>query len=272
MSVRDFSGKTILVTGSSRLDGIGFAIIKKFAGYGANVIIHDRDELEAIQHEETRTNLQSFIAELNGRAVYIPADLSDAAQIETFVQKAIQAFGQLDILVNNAGIGFLVGSVIDQPVEDWDAVMAVNVRAPWLLMKHVGAHMLEKGIKGRIVSIGSQASKSGISLMSAYSTSKHALVGLTRSAALEYAPHGITVNMICPNHVPTALGNWQRENMSKMRNVSQEDYWVRFKQKVPLGFPGTPEDTANVCAFLCSEEGRYITAEAVNVSGGEEYH
>jgi meso-butanediol dehydrogenase/(S,S)-butanediol dehydrogenase/diacetyl reductase len=80
------------------------------------------------------------------------------------------------------------------------------------------------------------------------------------------------VNAICPNHVPTDLGNWQRENISKMRGVSMDDYWERFRAKVPLGRPGTVEDTANACAFLCSDQAQYITGEAMNVSGGEEYH
>jgi NAD(P)-dependent dehydrogenase (short-subunit alcohol dehydrogenase family) len=151
-------------------------------------------------------------------------------------------------------------------------VLGVNLRGCFFGMKYAAAAMIAQGQGGRIVSIASQAAKSGVSLMSAYVASKHGLIGLTRSAALELGKDGITVNAICPNHVPTDLGNWQRENLSRQRGVSMDEYWERFRLRVPLGRPGTTEDTADACAFLCSDQAKYITGEAMNVSGGEEYH
>jgi meso-butanediol dehydrogenase/(S,S)-butanediol dehydrogenase/diacetyl reductase len=186
---------------------------------------------------------------------------------------AVQTFGRLDILINNAGIGYLVGPIVEMTQENWDAVLGVNLRGCFFAMKYAGRQMIAQGGGGRIVSIASQAAKTGVSLMSAYTASKHGLIGLTRSAALELAKNGVTVNAICPNHVPTDLGDWQRENISKMRGVtSMDQYWERFRERVPLGRPGAVEDTAAACAFLCSDQAKYITGEAMNVSGGEEYH
>ena len=120
--------------------------------------------------------------------------------------------------------------------------------------------------------VASQAAKSGFAFAAAYTASKHGLVGLTRSAALEFGQHKITVNAICPNHVTTGLGSWQNEFMSKARGQTLEDYMAEMRKRIPLGRPGLTEDTANACAFLASAQASYITGEAMNVSGGEEYH
>jgi meso-butanediol dehydrogenase/(S,S)-butanediol dehydrogenase/diacetyl reductase len=192
--------------------------------------------------------------------------------VARLIALAVTTYGRLDILINNAGIGYLVGPIVEMTQEKWDAVLGVNLRGCFFGMKYAARQMIAQGGGGRIVSIASQAGKSGVSLMSAYTSSKHGLIGLTRSAALELGKDGITVNAICPNHVPTDLGNWQRENISRMRGVSMDDYWERFRARVPLGRPGAVEDTANACAFLCSDQAQYITGEAMNVSGGEEYH
>jgi meso-butanediol dehydrogenase/(S,S)-butanediol dehydrogenase/diacetyl reductase len=123
-----------------------------------------------------------------------------------------------------------------------------------------------------VINIASQAAKSGFAFASAYTASKHGLLGFTRSAALELGDHGITVNAVCPNHVTTGLGAWQNDFMAKSRGETLGQYIDGMKARIPLGRTGVPEDTANAVAFLCSEQASYITGEAMNVSGGEEYH
>ncbi len=132
--------------------------------------------------------------------------------------------------------------------------------------------MVARGRGGRIVNIASQAAKSGCPHAAAYCASKHGLVGLTRVAAIEFAPHAITVNAICPNHVTTGLGAWQNEYFAKLLGKSVDQTLADMKARIPLGRPGLPSDTAAACAFLCSEQAPYITGEAMNVSGGEEVH
>ena len=204
--------------------------------------------------------------------VTFTGDMLVEDDVRRMIAAAVETYGRLDILINNAGIGFLVGSIVEMTQEKWDAVLGVNLRGCFFAMKHAAIQMIAQGQGGRIVSVASQAAKSGVSLMSAYSASKHGLIGLTRSAALELAKEGVTVNAVCPNHVQTDLGDWQRETLSKRRGVTMDEYWERFRLRVPLGRPGTVSDTAKACAFLCSDEASYITGEAMNVSGGEEYH
>jgi meso-butanediol dehydrogenase/(S,S)-butanediol dehydrogenase/diacetyl reductase len=109
-------------------------------------------------------------------------------------------------------------------------------------------------------------------MATAYTASKHGLIGLTRAAAMELAPHGITVNAVCPNHVTTGLGAWQNDFMSRARGETLDEYLSGMRARIPLGRTGTPGDTAAAVAFLCSDAASYVTAEAMNVSGGEEYH
>jgi NAD(P)-dependent dehydrogenase (short-subunit alcohol dehydrogenase family) len=133
--------------------------------------------------------------------------------------------------------------------------------------------MVKQERGGRIINIASQAAKSGFPHAQAYSSSKHGLVGLVRSAAIELGPHGITVNNVCPNHVTTGLGAWQNEYFAKVTGAaSVEDYMDAMAKRIPMGRPGLPEDTANAVAWLCTDQAAYITAESMNVSGGEEPH
>ena len=193
-------------------------------------------------------------------------------QVAAMVANTVEAFGRVDFLVNNAGIGYLMTLIVDTPAEDWDAVLGVNLKGMFLCTKHVARQLLAQGQGGRIVNIGSQASKSGFASASAYTSSKHGVVGFTRSAALELAQHGITVNAICPNHVTTGLGAWQNSHFSALGGKSVDEYLDAMKARIPIGRTGTPADIAAACAFLCSSDADYITGESMNVSGGEEYH
>jgi NAD(P)-dependent dehydrogenase (short-subunit alcohol dehydrogenase family) len=275
----ELAGKVALVTGAGRVHGLGAAMARRLAEEGCKLLIHDLGATSgeiAPEHGVGQTAELEQIAEQirssDAECATFTGDMMVEDDVRRLVACAVETFGRLDILINNAGIGYLVGPIVEMTQEKWDAVLGVNLRGCFFGMKHAAAQMIAQGQGGRIVSIASQAGKSGASLMSAYTASKHGLIGLTRSAALELAKDGITVNAICPNHVPTDLGNWQRENISRQRGVSMDEYWERFRLKVPMGRPGTVEDTANACAFLCSDQAQYITAEAMNVSGGEEYH
>jgi meso-butanediol dehydrogenase/(S,S)-butanediol dehydrogenase/diacetyl reductase len=209
-----------------------------------------------------------------GAAVTIwPCDVRVPAEVEALADHACKTFGALDIWVNNAGIGYIMKPLLDVSEADWDAVLDVNLKGCFLGLQAAARRMIEAGKGGRIVNIASQAAKSGFPHAQAYTASKHGLVGLARSAAVELGPHGITVNNVCPNHVTTGLGAWQNEYFSKVVGAANvEAYLKAMADRIPLRRPGLPEDTANAVAWLCSEEARYITAESMNVSGGEEPH
>jgi meso-butanediol dehydrogenase/(S,S)-butanediol dehydrogenase/diacetyl reductase len=163
--------------------------------------------------------------------------------------------------------------LMDVTPDDWRAVIDVNLSGCFYGIQAAAEVMIRQGRGGRIVNIASQAAKSGFPHAQAYTASKHGLVGLTRSAAIELGPHGITLNNVCPNHVTTGLGAWQNEYFSRVVGAaSVDDYLQAMANRIPMRRPGLPQDTADAVAFLCSDAARYITAESLNVSGGEEPH
>ena len=273
------AGKVALVTGAGRAGGLGQAIARRLAAEGASLVLHDRGavagEIAPAHGVGTLSDLEITAAAIRAatgaRIETVTGDLMQESAIAAMVGVAATAFGRLDILINNAGIGYLFGPLAQADAAHLDAVLGVNLRAPMLAIKHAVPLMQATG-GGRIVNIASQAGKSGFAMATAYTASKHGLIGLTRAAALELAPLGITVNAVCPNHVTTGLGAWQNDFMASARGESLEDYLDGMRKRIPLGRPGLPEDTAGAVAFLCSDDAAYITAEALNVSGGEEYH
>jgi meso-butanediol dehydrogenase/(S,S)-butanediol dehydrogenase/diacetyl reductase len=272
-------GKVAIVTGAGRHRGLGKAIALRLAQEGADVMVADLGRSSGRQFPaglvaETE-EMQAVVADLEAtgrRAVAVACDVRDEDQVAALVARTVEVFGRLDILVNNAGIGYLMSLVTETDLTDWDAVLAVNLTGAFLGIKHAARQMIAQGEGGRIVTIASQAAKSGFPYAAAYTASKHGVIGLTRSAAIELGPHGITVNAVCPNHVTTDLGAWQNEFFSKVTGRSLDDYLADMRRRIPLGRPGKQEDTANAVAFLCSAEAAYITGEALNVSGGEEMH
>ncbi len=276
---RELTGKVAVVTGAGRLRGLGAAMAQRLAAEGCKVVVHDLGRTSGdiapehgVGQEKELEQVASQIRAEGGDCTAFMGDMLVEDDVRRLVAFTVQSYGRLDIWINNAGIGYLVAPVVEMTQETWDAVLGVNLRGCFFGMKHAAAQMIAQGNGGRIVSIASQAAKSGFALMSAYVASKHGLIGLTRSAAIELGKDAITVNAICPNHVPTDLGNWQRETLSARRGLSMDDYWKNLRARVPLGRPGAVEDIASACAFLCSDEAKYITGEAMNVSGGEEYH
>ncbi len=275
-----FSGRTAVITGSGRRKGLGEAIALRLAEEGASVVISDigasrdaatpqamigaSDEMQAIADD---------LRALGAKASTFVCDVRDFEQAQALAAHAVQQHGSLDIWVNNAGIGYIMKPLMEVSPADWRAVIDVNLTGAFFGLKAAAEVMIPQGRGGRIINIASQASKSGFRHAQAYTASKHGLVGLVRSAAIELGPYGITVNNVCPNHVTTGLGAWQNEYFAKVTGAaSVDDYLVQMAKRIPLGRPGLVSDTANAVAFLCSDQAGYITAESMNVSGGEEPH
>ena len=275
----DLRGKVAIVTGSGRPKGLGEAMVKRLAAEGCKVVVSDIGAARGAEMPETAIGsskeMQQIVAEIRaagGEAIGLVCDVLEEAQVAELVAKTVAHYGRLDIMVNNAGIGYLMKPIIETTQADWDAVLGVNLRGAFFGIKYAAKQFIAQGQGGRIINIGSQASKSGFPFASAYVSSKHGMVGLTRSAAIELGAQGITVNTICPNHVTTGLGAWQNQFFSAATGRSEEKYLADMRARIPLGRPGLQEDIAKACAFLASGEAAYITGEAMNVSGGEEYH
>ncbi len=275
----DLRGKVAIVTGSGRPKGLGEAMVKRLAAEGCKVVVSDIGAARGAEMPETAIGsskeMQQIVDEIRaagGEAIGIVCDVLEEAQVAELVAKTVAHYGRLDIMVNNAGIGYLMKPIVEMTQADWDAVLGVNLRGAFFGIKHAAKQFIAQGQGGRIINIGSQASKSGFPFASAYVSSKHGMVGLTRSAAIELGSQGITVNTICPNHVTTGLGAWQNQFFSAATGRSEEKYLADMRARIPLGRPGLQDDIAKACAFLASGEAAYITGEAMNVSGGEEYH
>ncbi|MBB6253081.1 SDR family NAD(P)-dependent oxidoreductase [Nitrospirillum iridis] len=275
-----FAGKVAVVTGAGRRKGLGEAIARRLAADGAAVILSD---IGRAADAATPDGMIGAVSELQAVAADIAADTG--ARIETFICDvrdmdqmralatfAVERLGGLDFWINNAGIGYLMKPLLETDVSEWQAVIDVNLTGCFNGLKAAAEVMAPAGRGGRVINIASQAAKSGFPFAAAYCSSKHGLVGLVRSAAIELGRHGITVNNVCPNHVTTGLGAWQNEYFSKQLGLTMEQYLEAMKGRIPMGRPGLPQDTANAVAFLCSDEAVYITAESMNVSGGEEPH
>jgi NAD(P)-dependent dehydrogenase (short-subunit alcohol dehydrogenase family) len=275
-----FTGKTAVITGSGRRKGLGEAIARRLAAEGANIVISDigasKDHATPGAMIGSTADMEGIAAEIKAMGVgcsTYPCDVRDYAQMQALARHAAKAHGGLDIWVNNAGIGYIMKPLMEVTPDDWRAVIDVNLTGCFFGIKAAAEVMIAQGRGGRIVNIASQAAKSGFPHAQAYTASKHGLVGVTRSAAIELGPHKITVNNVCPNHVTTGLGAWQNEYFSKVVGApSVEAYLKAMADRIPMKRPGLPEDTAKAVAFLCSDDAEYITAESMNVSGGEEPH
>lgn len=275
-----FSGKTAVITGSGRRKGLGEAIAKRLAEDGANTVISDigqsRDSATGEEHIGSTDEMESIAAEMAALGVGASTcvcDVRSLDEVRALAKHAVDTHGSLDIWVNNAGIGYIMKPLLEVSEEEWRAVIDVNLTGAFFGVKAAAETMVGQGKGGRIINIASQAAKSGFPHAQAYTSSKHGLVGLARSAAVELGEHKITVNNVCPNHVTTGLGAWQNEYFAKVVGAeSVEAYLEAMAARIPMGRPGLPEDTANAVAFLCSDDANYITAESMNVSGGEEPH
>ena len=271
-------GKVAICTGSGRLGGLGAAILQRLAGEGCKVVVTDLgqpSENLGEGHIGNTRDMDDVVTELvksGAEAMAVACDIRSLDEVKNLIKTVVDRFGRVDILVNNAGVGYLMKPFSDLSEEEWRLVIDVNLTGAFFCSQAAAAQMQVQGEGGRIINIASQAAKSGFRHMSPYVSSKHGMIGLTRSAAIDLAADGITVNAVCPNHVTTDLGARQNEYFARLRGMTVEEYREGIRSRIPLGRVGLPQDTAAAVAFLASDDAAFITGEALNVSGGEEMH
>ena len=258
------SGKTALVTGST--SGIGLGVAKELAASGANIVLNGLGDAAAI--EETQAELARAH---NVGVIFSPANMALPEEIEDLVALAEEEFGGIDILVNNAGIQH-VAPLEDFPVEKWSAIIAINLSAAFHTTRLTLPGMKAKNW-GRIVNIASAHALIASPFKSAYVSAKHGIAGLTKTAALEVAEHGITVNAVCPGYVLTPLVQKQIPEQAKARGISEEAVIrdVLLAAQPTKRFVEVSEIAA-VTAFLCSDGARSITGTMLPVDGGWTAH
>ncbi|MBI3249796.1 MAG: SDR family oxidoreductase [Deltaproteobacteria bacterium] len=243
-------GKVAVVTGGS--SGIGRATALIFAREGAKVVVAD---VLVDGGEET----VRMIAAAGGEAVFVKTDMAKAADVEAMVQKAVSTYGRLDCAHNNAGIEGATGRTADYKEADWDRVIQINLTGVWLCMKYEIQQMLKQG-GGAIVNTASDAGLLGVPQMPAYVASKHGVVGLTKTAALEYAKSGIRVNAVCPGVIKTPMV----DRITGLRPGRAE----RMTAAEPVGRMGKPEEIGEAVVWLCSEAASFVTGLPMPVDGG----
>jgi 3-hydroxybutyrate dehydrogenase len=250
-------GQTALITGASR--GIGEAIARALAAEGAQVAITGRSaqELETLQKE---------FSGLGVRCESIVADLTQNGAVEQVWAQAAQAFGHIDILMNNAGMGSSANpkSVVDYDDAFWETLLYVNLTVPYLFSKKALPSMIERRY-GRIIMTASVNSKIGLLHGAAYAASKHGLLGLMRTLAIETAQQGITVNAICPGPVRTRMNNLRVEYEAKRLGISIAEFEASL---TPIGRRLEPHEIAPLVVYLASREASVITGQAFNIDGG----
>jgi 3-hydroxybutyrate dehydrogenase len=252
--------KTAVVTGST--SGIGLAIARALAAEGANVLINGFGKPEDIEKE--RAAIES---EFGVRCIHSPADMTKPAEIAAMVALAETTFGAVDVLVNNAGIQF-VSPIEDFPVEKWDQIIAINLSSAFHAMRAAIPGMKTRSW-GRIISTASAHSLVASPFKSAYVAAKHGIAGLTKTAALELATHGVTVNCISPGYVWTPLVENQIPDTMKARNMTREQVIndVLLDSQPTKQFV-TPEEVAAIVVFLCGDAAKQITGANLSVDGG----
>jgi 3-oxoacyl-[acyl-carrier protein] reductase len=251
------NNRVALVTGAGR--GIGRAIALGFAGEGAAIAAVARTESEL-------ASLETEVRALGAKVVSIPADLADRAAPAKVVEQTIQALGSVDVLVNNAGVGTYTSARPIAEFDDdfWDLSLALNLTTPYLFIKALLPVFLAKK-RGRVLNIASVASKTAIMHGVAYAASKHGLLGLTRTLALEYAKDGITANAICPGPVRTLMNDGRMRYDAERLGTTVKELESRI---TPIGRRLEPEEMVPLAILLASDSSAAITGQAFNVCGG----
>jgi NAD(P)-dependent dehydrogenase (short-subunit alcohol dehydrogenase family) len=244
------AGKVALVTGAS--SGIGRATALAFAREGAKVVVAD---VTVEGGEET----VALVKKAGGEAIFVKTDVSKAVEVEALVAKAVATYGRLDCAYNNAGIAGKAKTVVDDTEDNWDRILAINLKGVWLCMKYEIAHMLKQG-GGAIVNTASGAGLIGVRRGGAYVASKHGVVGLTKTAALEYAKAGIRVNCVCPGPIDTPM----------LQGIGGNNQVVieRMVAAQPGGRLGKPAEIAEAAVWLCSDAASFVTGLPMPVDGG----
>lgn len=243
------SEKVAVITGGA--GGIGKVAAERFLKEGAKVVLVDLFE-ESLQ--KAKEELSSY-----GEVLTVQADVSKESDVENYVKKALEHFGKIDVFFNNAGIEGKVAPLVEQKIEDFDKVISVNVRGVFLGLQNVLPVMIKQG-HGSVINTSSVAGLEGSPGVSPYIASKHAVVGLTKAAAIEVASANVRVNSIHPSPVNTRMMRSLEDGL----NVEQED----LAKTIPLGRYGEPSDIANLVLFLASDESSFITGVQYRIDGG----
>jgi NAD(P)-dependent dehydrogenase (short-subunit alcohol dehydrogenase family) len=249
-SVLDFTGKVALVTGAS--SGMGLATAQAFAEAGAAVVLAD------VREDLVKAEAQKLV-DAGQKAIAVRCDVSDDGQVAAMVDRAVAEFGRLDAAFNNAGVMARLAPTAESTREEWDRVIGINLRGVWSCLKYELRQMERQG-SGAIVNNASVGALTGNPGIGSYIASKHGVIGLTRTAALEYVKQGIRVNAVNPGLIDTQVG----------RDVfkGDEQVYAEAAKSVPIGRAGKPEEIAAAVLWLCSPAASYVVGQALTVDGG----
>ncbi|WP_108813416.1 L-iditol 2-dehydrogenase [Loktanella sp. Alg231-35] len=257
--MKRLDGKVALITGAAR--GIGLAFAERYAREGARVALADVD------FERATEAADKINKEIGDCAVAVRMDVTDQVSIDAGVADTVKAFGQIDILINNAAI-FSAAPIVEIKRADFDRVFDINVAGALFTIQAVAKHMIERGIKGRIINMASQAGRRGESLVAVYCASKAAIISLTQSAGQNLIAHGINVNAIAPGVVDGEHWDGVDAFFAKYEGKAPGQKKKEVGEAVPFGRMGTAEDLTGMAVFLASDDAAYVVAQTYNVDGG----
>lgn len=272
-------GRVVVVAGGARSGGMGRAIAESFLRLGDSVVLSDVGApLESHPDYEVAPpeHLQEAASELAALGPVLPVacDVTDEQQVIALFDAAVAELGRVDVLVNCAGLAIGLTPVTELTLRDWQVNIDVMATGAFLVAREAARRMVPQR-SGRIITIASQAGKTGMPLLAAYSAAKFAVIGLTQSMAAELGEHGVTVNAICPGTIDTPLlaveGGVYR-TFSRAAGRTEDDYRKRLARQIPARRFGTPEDIAAAAVYLASDGASFVTGEALNVTGGQEMH
>lgn len=274
-------GKVAIITGAARDGGIGRATARKLAALGARLVISDigRPLDDAPSYKVAAAGdlaeAEAELASSGAEVLAVHCDVSKEDEVDALVAAAVERFGRVDIMVANAGVSTQNVPVVDLSLSAFEQTYAVNLRGVFLSDRAAARQLLAQGDGGRIINVSSQAGKTGWPLLGAYCASKFGVNGLTQVLAKELGAANITVNAVCPGTLDNPLndlpgGLW--DAYSKFQNVTKEAVREGTLQQIPLGRFQAPEDVADLIVFLASDQGGYITGQAINTTGGQEVH
>ena len=257
--------RVAIITGGG--SGIGRGVAERFAREGTRLSLVD---LNTKGLEETAEIVKGLGVEVDVHA----ADVSLTADVEGFFAKTVERFGRVDICVNNAGIGNPPMPLVQMTDEGFDRTIAVNLRGVFLCMRAAGKHMIAQGGGGRIISVASQAGKTGFAMLAPYCATKAGVILMSKAMAKEVGVFNITVNAVCPGTIDTPLLRGTLDPILQATGQTLEEWAMSQPQMppIPLGRIGYPKDVANVITFLASDDADYMTGQAINISGGQEMH